>query len=166
MISYRIQSLFMHNFKLFDNASIHFDSNNLIVLDGPNGYGKTSTFDAIEYIITGTIKRVEEKEEINGKNAYDSNFLTKNPSDGTPAYARATFCSEDSKNVLDICRTLQSAEKSENNPKKLSIHTTTTVIYNGETILKDSDKRTANIAIGKILGNSVLQCMDKYFIKR
>ena len=45
----------MNNYKLFDNKNIEFKSADLIVLDGPNGYGKTSIFEAIEYILTGNI---------------------------------------------------------------------------------------------------------------
>ncbi|MFI9458336.1 AAA family ATPase [Acinetobacter sp. NPDC052428] len=48
------------NFKIFDSNdfTINFSQNNLTILDGPNGYGKTSVFDAIELGLTGNISRL------------------------------------------------------------------------------------------------------------
>ena len=51
----------------------------LAVFDGPNGYGKTSIFDAIELLITGEISRIKECDTIDGKLAYKTVFLAKNP---------------------------------------------------------------------------------------
>lgn len=52
---YTINRLKMENFKLIDEEKIiDFQGNNLIVLDGPNGYGKTTIFDAIEILIKGS----------------------------------------------------------------------------------------------------------------
>ncbi len=48
------------NFKIFGGEPyiISFENNNLVLLDGPNGYGKTSVFDAIELGLTGNISRL------------------------------------------------------------------------------------------------------------
>ncbi len=48
------------NFKIFGGEpySINFDDNRLVLLDGPNGYGKTSVFDGIELGLTGNITRL------------------------------------------------------------------------------------------------------------
>lgn len=48
------------NFKIFGGEpySIDFEGNKLILLDGPNGYGKTSVFDAVELALTGNISRL------------------------------------------------------------------------------------------------------------
>ncbi|MCT7359581.1 AAA family ATPase [Thalassolituus pacificus] len=55
---YRLERIFFYNFKLFSgDFSIRFGSNDLIVFDGPNGYGKTSVYDAVELAITGNIRR-------------------------------------------------------------------------------------------------------------
>ena len=47
-------------FKIFGGEpyTINFEDNRLVLLDGPNGYGKTSVFDAIELGITGNISRL------------------------------------------------------------------------------------------------------------
>lgn len=55
MMKYYLEKLVMHNFKLFAHAVIDMESKNLIMLDGPNGYGKTSIFDALEYLFTGNV---------------------------------------------------------------------------------------------------------------
>ncbi|MGP6423760.1 AAA family ATPase [Pseudomonas pharyngis] len=55
----RLSSIEFTNFKVFgsDTYRVNFNSSDLILLDGPNGYGKTSVFDAIELALSGTIKR-------------------------------------------------------------------------------------------------------------
>lgn len=56
----KLNKLTLKNFKIFDHIPyvINFNDNNLILLDGPNGYGKTSVFDAIELGLTGNISRL------------------------------------------------------------------------------------------------------------
>ncbi|PRA40673.1 MULTISPECIES: AAA family ATPase [Pseudomonas] len=55
----RLSSIEFTNFKVFgsDIYRINFNDSDLMLLDGPNGYGKTSVFDAIELALSGTIKR-------------------------------------------------------------------------------------------------------------
>ncbi|GKQ32143.1 hypothetical protein PSTH68_21510 [Pseudomonas syringae pv. theae] len=55
-----IRKITLKNFKLFgpELYTINFEDTDLILLDGPNGYGKTSVFDAIELALTGNISRL------------------------------------------------------------------------------------------------------------
>ncbi len=53
----RINSLYVKNFKSITEASFKFDENNLIIFDGPNGYGKTTAFEAIEIILSKTPRK-------------------------------------------------------------------------------------------------------------
>lgn len=54
MKKYNIKKIKLKNFKLInDEKKIDFEDKKLIVLDGPNGYGKTTIFDAIEILIRG-----------------------------------------------------------------------------------------------------------------
>lgn len=56
----KIKRIEIHNFKVFQNISIDFESSDLIVFDGPNGFGKTSIYDAIELLFTGKIRRFDD----------------------------------------------------------------------------------------------------------
>ncbi|WP_026882462.1 AAA family ATPase [Clostridium akagii] len=52
---YSINRLEINNFKLIEDKKIvDFSKCDLVVLDGPNGYGKTSIFDAIEILVKGS----------------------------------------------------------------------------------------------------------------
>ncbi len=56
----KIKRIEIHNFKVFQNISIDFEYSDLIVFDGPNGFGKTSIYDAIELLFTGKIRRFDD----------------------------------------------------------------------------------------------------------
>lgn len=55
-----LKKITLRNFKIFGGEpyTINLDDSNLVLLDGPNGYGKTSIFDAIELGLTGNIERL------------------------------------------------------------------------------------------------------------
>lgn len=55
-----LTKIILINFKIFGGEpySINFEGNKLVLLDGPNGYGKTSVFDAVELALTGNISRL------------------------------------------------------------------------------------------------------------
>lgn len=57
MSRFKISSLYVKNFKCITEANFLFDSNNLVVYDGPNGYGKTTCFEAIEILFAGTPRK-------------------------------------------------------------------------------------------------------------
>ena len=61
MKQWKIARIKIENFKPFEEAYFDFDSSSLITLDGPNGFGKTSIFDAVELLFTGYIQRVIER---------------------------------------------------------------------------------------------------------
>ncbi|OJG59586.1 hypothetical protein RV07_GL002600 [Enterococcus malodoratus] len=52
------------NFKSFSSEKIkefYFENNDATILDGPNGYGKSTVFDSLELLITGDIVHFESK---------------------------------------------------------------------------------------------------------
>ena len=54
------------------------EKSDLIVFNGPNGYGKTSAFDIIEFCLTGTIKRIGKYNEelaVKKTEAFDNKIL-------------------------------------------------------------------------------------------
>lgn len=55
---FRILNLRLYNFKGFQDAVIPFEKPR-VILGGPNGYGKTSIFDALELLFTGKIERLQ-----------------------------------------------------------------------------------------------------------
>lgn len=73
-----LNRIYIENYKLFSYKEIDFRDALLLVFDGPNGYGKTSIFDAIELLVTGEISRVRESDAIDGKLAYGTVFFAKN----------------------------------------------------------------------------------------
>jgi len=60
MSKFILKKLEIKNFKLFDEVPfvVNFSGNSFIVFDGPNGYGKTTVFDALELALTGNIRRL------------------------------------------------------------------------------------------------------------
>jgi exonuclease SbcC len=57
-MSWKISKIKIEKFKAFDETTFNFDTASLVTLDGPNGYGKTSIFDAIELLLTGRVGRI------------------------------------------------------------------------------------------------------------
>lgn len=56
----KIKKIRIQNFKVFQDAIIDFEGSDLIVFDGPNGFGKTSIYDSIELLFTGKIRRFDD----------------------------------------------------------------------------------------------------------
>lgn len=129
--------LYLENYKLFQRITLDF-KNGLNVFDGPNGYGKTSIFDAIEFLITGTIKRVTENSAINGALKYDEIFLANDSSKDVIIKAEFNVVDKDktnrkvviAKQVLSVESELGAANC---NPKKLAEITNTYVLEEFET---------------------------------
>ena len=53
----KIKRIFCQNFKMFETLDLNLNDQNVVVLGGRNGYGKTTLFDIIELVITGKINR-------------------------------------------------------------------------------------------------------------
>lgn len=123
----RIKCIYLENFKLFDNLKMDF-SNGLNVFDGPNGYGKTSMFDAIEYLITGDIKRVTTCQVLDGKYKYQKVFFAKDYRKDVVVKAEFT----DGKDSFVLVKRVEGHRDGistvDNNPKKLKEITKTYII--------------------------------------
>jgi predicted ATPase len=59
---FKLTKLVVKNFKVFQNFTIDIHSKNLSLLDGPNGFGKTSFYDALELLFLGKVQRYIEIE--------------------------------------------------------------------------------------------------------
>lgn len=56
-MSFKIKRLKIENFKVFKSKVIEVESENLSLLDGPNGFGKTTFYDALELLFLGKVQR-------------------------------------------------------------------------------------------------------------
>lgn len=84
-MSLRLKSLELDSFRAFENkfqfnfVNKKFDEiSNLIVLYAPNGTGKTSFFDAIEWSLSGEIKRISENKPVREIADKERNHILKN----------------------------------------------------------------------------------------
>lgn len=68
-MNWKISKIEASSFKAFKHIQLDLVESSLLTLDGPNGYGKTSIFDAIELLLTGQINRI--------KNLFDTLFTKK-----------------------------------------------------------------------------------------
>lgn len=112
-----LNRIYLENFKLFEQRTITFE-NTLTVFDGPNGYGKTSTFDAIELLITGEIGRMKTSETVQGNVGYGESFLAKDQS--RDIVVKGEFVNTETGETLVILRRIPSGMTSrDNNPKNV-----------------------------------------------
>lgn len=85
-MSYTIDNLRVKNFKCFDDSKFYefkIDaSKNPIVLSGPNGFGKTTFFDAIEIMFSNNITRFNKDIENKSKKFVKNPLLNKSENDG------------------------------------------------------------------------------------
>ncbi len=85
-MQYRIKQLRVKNFKCFDDS--HFfefaidESKNPIILSGPNGFGKTTFFDAVELIFSKKITRLDTSIEKKSTNLLKNILLNEAEKDG------------------------------------------------------------------------------------
>lgn len=73
----KINRIRIQNFKVFNDFIIDLNSSDVLVFDGPNGYGKTTIYDAIELVFTGKIRRYNDLKSklIDGRQSYSENPL-------------------------------------------------------------------------------------------
>lgn len=77
-MSYKIKNISYSNLKYVGMKEINLElSNNLVLLDGPNGYGKSTVFDAIELLMTGEIEHSAKGKLIALANSKDNDISIK-----------------------------------------------------------------------------------------
>ncbi|KRE48402.1 AAA family ATPase [Paenibacillus sp. Soil724D2] len=77
MNKYMLNRIHIQNFKSVDNAIISFNGAILTVLDGPNGFGKTTIYDAVEFLVTGKIRRVYSNSIVTNNRGFTDHLLSK-----------------------------------------------------------------------------------------
>ncbi|OHO72662.1 hypothetical protein HMPREF2580_04035 [Staphylococcus sp. HMSC036D05] len=83
MSKFMIKRLYLRNFKSIDEAIVELNGTNLNVLDGPNGFGKTTIFDAVQLLLTGSIRRVESNKIVVGNKGFEDHLFSKDQSKST-----------------------------------------------------------------------------------
>jgi DNA repair protein SbcC/Rad50 len=65
-----IHKIYIKNFKgIHDPHIVDFSTASLTILDGPNGFGKTTIFDTIEICLRGKLERTVSYDHVTKKNA-------------------------------------------------------------------------------------------------
>ena len=121
-MSIEIKRIYLENYKLFTLKELTF-SNNLCVFDGPNGYGKTSIFDAIEFLITGSISRIQESEVIAANLSYSKNCLANDADKDIRIKAEFKDNVSDRNLVIALCIPASTGASKQNNPKSIEQQT-------------------------------------------
>lgn len=71
MMKYKLSRLNIKNYKCLASFLFDFQENNLIVFDGPNGYGKTTCFEALEILFTKKPRKIN-KVNLDGRYTYEN----------------------------------------------------------------------------------------------
>ena len=78
----KIKKILIKNFKNIKERIIDFQEN-VTLFVGPNGFGKTTIFDAIELSLTGKIRRIEESDYSDGRSNFSAPYFQNNPNENT-----------------------------------------------------------------------------------
>lgn len=117
-MSWKITRIEVSSFKAFKHIGLDLGTSSLLTLDGPNGYGKTSIFDALELLLTGQIKRIQNLFSTlmtANKRNYDDSLFWNIRSGKKDLSIKVEFRSGDRKLVLSRYATIQALETKTNN---------------------------------------------------
>lgn len=169
-MSYRISSLIIKNFKCIDDLAFNFENKELIVFDGPNGYGKTTIFDAIEIILIGKPRRITENSNILANYGYKESPIHKNNS--LPIHLEISL-KNDNKDILKIQRIFQPAPNQKsirNNPQKIYENSQLSIFLNDVEMENDIEEESIlnfhNIKNLFNVLNYVEQDENTFFLKK
>ncbi|MGI2169238.1 AAA family ATPase [Shewanella sp. MF05960] len=102
-MNWQISKIEVSSFKAFKHIYLDLGESSLLTLDGPNGYGKTSIFDAIELLLTGQINRIQNLFSTlltKNKRDYADNLFWNNRSGENDLCIKIEFINDDRKLVL------------------------------------------------------------------
>lgn len=102
-MNWQISKIEVSSFKAFKHILLDLGESSLLTLDGPNGYGKTSIFDAIELLLTGQINRIQNLFSTlltKNKRDYADNLFWNNRSGEKDLYIKIEFIHGERKLIL------------------------------------------------------------------
>jgi exonuclease SbcC len=138
----RLEKLTLNNFKLFgEEYTVNFNSNDLIVFDGPNGHGKTTIYDATELALTGEIRRLSSTE--NQQNPSDVVVAHKNNKD---CFVRLELKNSQKSIVIErrLKANISNSDKKISNFKKL---------WDLYLIVNNKKTPLSQLSLNKLIGN-------------
>lgn len=145
----KIKSLEIKNFKLFEEKFDHIQNlerTDLILLNGPNGYGKTTVFDAIELALTGKIKRIHTyNNDLGVAKNEKSNRKILVADASRDAYVRLTLVEADCELVMERVYESRSGIRDnkvsvDNNPHKIFDQFELRMSVNGEQVVREEEQ--------------------------
>ncbi|QIW55334.1 AAA family ATPase [Pseudolactococcus raffinolactis] len=77
----KIEKLFIKNFKNIKSSRIIDFQKNISLFVGPNGFGKTTIFDAIEILLTGNVSRVCNPQIADARNTFKTPYFQNDPNE-------------------------------------------------------------------------------------
>ncbi len=153
----RIKGLKICNFKVFDEKFDKIDDiskASLVLMNGPNGYGKTTIFDAIELALTGEIKRINTYNDelgVKKNEAYKSMILVADET--KDAYVKLIL--ENSENVIELQRLYSGSNQSKKggsvvfNPTKFFEKLKCKLVIDGQNV-EDIDTTLTELKLNNI----------------
>lgn len=117
-MNWKISKIEIASFKAFKKIHLDFSDSSLLTLDGPNGFGKTSIFDAIELLLTGSIRRIHQlfSTLMSGiKTNYEDNLLWNNRLGKSDLTIKIEFTNGSSTLVLARHASAEKFEQKSNN---------------------------------------------------
>lgn len=105
MKNFALKEIYIENFKAIDRLHLRWEEEQLIVFDGPNGYGKTTIFDAIELVLTGKIDRIKKPED--ARLAFSDVLFSNDPTKDLIIKVRFSFEEE----TINIAKVLPSSKR-------------------------------------------------------
>lgn len=137
-----IQKIEIVNFRGFHEIKINFEDKPVVLLVAANGIGKTTIIDAIEWCLTGDIKRLRDAFDSRSTNQDERKINTggilKNKNAGAKDQVQVTLCLFDGQKELSLRRV---QEKDELDPKS-------------STVTLDGDENVALEFIREYVGDS------------
>jgi exonuclease SbcC len=123
MSKWKLRKLEINSFKVFEEFSESFD-NDLTVLDGPNGFGKTSVFDALQLLLCGEIPRIialYNSLKGNKKKHYERNLYWNNKSQSSIKIKAEFYCSDETICLMKMANLKELTDKKNHQPLNFNI---------------------------------------------
>ena len=108
----KIEKILIKNFKNIKDTLVISFKKDVTLFVGPNGFGKTTIFDAIELSLTGKIRRISEADYSDGRNNFETPYFQNNPKENTLIKLMLTNDKEESLSIVSLYNNTKNSEGS------------------------------------------------------